>query len=347
MRLIHDIKGVSKLFFLLLLLVSFIVGALLSYIWTMGFYAPQEFHLPSKTNVTIEKVEFYAENADFFNLTVLNPSYSRSSVTIERVMVSTSDGSLHNVVKIEPSVSSLAPGHSQTFMAYWNWEDYAGQAVNVIVLVEDASGATLQQTTPFMNLTIASVNFDPTVSPTKFTVTVQSTGSQTFVNITRMTVNGVDVSASPPLPFTLEADSSQTFNLTRAWSDLQGKNATVSVETLQGFTAQKSQVVPEVLKISDIVFDASNTTRFSFTVQNVATPQISLNVTEIKVNVLGETVAIENVVPQLPHTLQPASEIPLECSWNWGLSYLGQGAKATVTVYTQQEFFVSAEASIP
>lgn len=150
MRLIHDVKGISKFFFLLLLLVSFIVGALLSYIWTMGFYAPQEFHLPSKTHLTIEKVEFDAENALSFNFTVLNPSYSRSSVAVERVMVSTSNGSLYNVENIEPSLSSLAPGHSQTFKAYWNWQDYAGQVVNVIVLVEDGSGAAFQQTTPFM-----------------------------------------------------------------------------------------------------------------------------------------------------------------------------------------------------
>jgi len=346
MRLIHDVKGISKLFLLLLLLVSFIVGALLSYIWTMGFYASQEFHLPTQANVTIEKVEFNAGNATSFNVTVLNPSYSRSSIAIAQVWVSTSDGSLFNVTNIEPSLLPLAPGLSQTFKAYWSWGYYAGQAVNVIVLVEDGSGATLQQTTPFMNLTIASVNFDPTVSGTEFTVKVQYTGSQAFVNITRMTVNGLDVSASPTLPYTLETDSFKTFTLSRAWSDLQGKNATVGVETLQGFTAEKIQVVPEVLKISNILFDAANTTCFNLTVQNVATSQISLNISQVKAVVFGETVVIENVVPQLPYTLQSGSEVSLTCSWNW-VSYQGLGTRAKITVYTQQDFFALAEASIP
>jgi len=349
MRLIHEVKGVSKLILILLLLVSFIIGALLSYIWTMGFYASQEFHLPSKANVTIEKVELYAENATFFDVTVLNPSYSRSSVAIEQFKVSTNDGSLHKVTNTQPSLPSiLAPGNSQTFKAYWNWGNYAGQTLNVILLIADGSGATLQKRTPFMNLTIASVNFDPTVSATNFTVTVQSMGSQAFMNITRVTLNGAGVSASPLLPYTLEANSSATFKLARAWSDLQGKNATLRVETLQGFTAEKSQVVPEVLKISSIVFDAVNTTRFNLTVQNVVTPQISLNISQVKVYVLGETATMsgDSVVPQLPYPLQPNSEVSLQCSWNWS-GYLGQNAKATVTAYTQQGFFASAEASIP
>jgi len=241
MRLIHDVKGISKLILILLLLVSFILGALLSYIWTMAGY----YHLPSHANVTIENLEFYAENATFFNVTLLNPSYSLSTVKIEQIMVSTNDGLLYNVINTLPSLpSDLAPSDSQTFKAYWNWANYTGQTVNVIAFVKEGSGPTFKKITPFMNLTIASVNFDPAVSTTNFTVTVQSTGSQTFMNITRITLNGEDIDVSPLLPYTLNVNASATFTLNRAWSDLQGENVTVNVETLQGFTAHKSQVVP-------------------------------------------------------------------------------------------------------
>jgi len=246
MRLIHNVKGISNFILILLLLVSFIVGALSSYIWTMGGYAPSEFHLP-KANVAIESVEFYAENVAFFNVTLLNSSYSTSEVTIEQILVSTNDGLLHKVTNINPSLPSpLTPSNSQTFKAYWNWANYTGQSVNVIAFVADGSGATFQKITPFMNLTIASVNFDPAVSTTSFTVTVQSMGSQTFMNITKMTLNGEDVSVLPLLPYTLDVNASATFTLFWNWSNLQGTNATVSVETLQGFTAHKSQFVPEV-----------------------------------------------------------------------------------------------------
>jgi len=349
MRLIHDVKGISKLILILLLLVSFIVGALLSYIWTMGGYAPSERHLPSQANVTIESVDFYAENATFFNVTLLNPSYSPSAVAIEQILVATNDGLLHKVTNTLPSLpSELAPSNSQTFKAYWNWADYTGQSVNVIAFVAEGSGPTFKKITPFMNLTIASVNFDPSVSATNFTVTVQSTGSQTFMNITRITLNGEEVAVSPLLPNTLDVNASATFTLTRTWSDLQGKNAIVNVETLQVFTAHQSQVVPEVLKVSNIAFSATNTSSFNITVQNVATPQISLNISEIKVDIQGATEIIEGakVFPPLPYLLQSDSEVLLVCPWDWS-GYQGQSAIATITVYTQQGFSRSAEASIP
>jgi archaellum component FlaF (FlaF/FlaG flagellin family) len=312
----------------------------------MGFYAPGEYHLPSQANITIENVEFYAENATFFNVTLLNPSYSPSTVEIDTIMVSTNDGLLRMVTSTLPQLPyDLAPSNSQTFKAYWNWANYTGQTVNIIAFVAEGSGATFQKITPFMNLIIASVNFDPSVSATNFTVTVQSMGSETFMNITRITLNGENVTVSPLLPYTL-GNASATFTLARAWSDLQGKNATVKVETLQGFTAYKSQSVPEVLRVSNIVFNATDTNSFNLTVQNVATPQISLNISQVKVDVLGETVIIENVVPPLPYTLQSNLEVLLVCSWNWS-SYQGQNAIATVTVYTQQGFSRSAETSIP
>jgi len=149
MRLIHDVKGVSKLIFILLLLVSFIVGALSSYIWTMGYYAPLEFHLPSQANVTIESVEFSADNTALFDFTLLNPSYSPSNVTVERIIVSTNDGLFYNVTDTLPALPSvLAPGNSQIFSAAWNWGNYTGQTVNVIVIVADGSGATFRARTP-------------------------------------------------------------------------------------------------------------------------------------------------------------------------------------------------------
>jgi len=347
MRLIHNVMGVSKLFFILLLLVSFIVGALLSYIYTMGYYASQEFHLPSQANVTIEKVEFDAGNATFLSVTLLTPSYSPSVVRIEQILMSTPGGLLLKATDTVPSLPyGLAPGSSQTFKAYLNWANFTGQTVNIIAFVAEGSGPTFQARTPFMNLTVASVNFDPAMGAANFTVKMESMGSQTFLNITKITVNGENVTVSPRLPHTLDVNASATFTLGRAWSDLQGKIATVDVETLQGFTVRKSQVVPEVLKISSVVFNATNTSSFNSTVQNVARPQINLDISQIKVYVEGATVIIENVAPQLPYLLQPNSQVLLVCSWNWS-EYQGRSVKATVTVYTQQGFMVSAEALIP
>lgn len=149
MRLIHDVKSISKLILILLLLGSFIIGALLSYIWTMGFYASGEYHLPSKSNITIENVEFFAEDATFFNVTLLNPSYSLSTVKIDKIIVSTNDGLFHNATGTLPSLPhDIAPSNSQTFKTYWNWANYTGQTVNVIAFVAEGSGATFKASIP-------------------------------------------------------------------------------------------------------------------------------------------------------------------------------------------------------
>jgi len=151
MRLIHDVKGISKLIFILLLLVSFIVGALLSYIWTMGYYASLEFHLPSQKNITIENVEFFSvENVTFFNVTILHPSYSPSTdVEIKQITVSTDDGLLHSPTATDPQLPQpLARGSSLTVKSFWNWANYTGQTVNVIAFVADGSGATFGASIP-------------------------------------------------------------------------------------------------------------------------------------------------------------------------------------------------------
>lgn len=347
MRLIHDVKGVSKLILIILLIIDFVLGALLMYIWNMGFYAPQEFRLPSQSNVTMERVEFDAQSANFFDVDILNPSYSRSLVQIDQVSVLTIDGVLHDTKSTVPSLPyRLAPGNAQSFRVSWDWLNYMGQNVKVIAFISDGSGATGQGRVPFMNLTVASVNFDPLVSAANFTVTVQSKGSDSFMNITKITLNQELVGTSPSLPYTLDRDASATFTVVRVWSDVQGKNATISVETSQGFTAQYTLVVLEIVKISSVVFNATDTSRFNLTVQNVATSQISLNISRIRVVVNGESVIITDVVPPLPYLLQPNSEVLLVCSWNWS-DYKGKDAKAMITVYTEQDFFVSTQVSIP
>src|SRR4030067_459636 len=266
MRLIHNVKGISKLIFILLLLVSFIIGALLSYIWTLGYYGPWETHLPSNSNITIENVKFDAGNATFFNATILNPSYSPSPVKIEQIVISTGGGNLLEATATVPSLPhELTPGSSQTFKVYLNWGNYAGQTVNVIAYVSDGSGATFQvKTSSFVNLAIVNVNFYPEVSVNSFNVTVESTQSQVPVDIKTITINGTEVvTVAPTLPYRLENNPSATFKLEQNWTDLQGKTANVALYTLQGYTAYKTVTAPSVvLVITSLVFNATNTSYF-------------------------------------------------------------------------------------
>jgi hypothetical protein len=338
MRLIHNVTSISKLILIILLLVSFILGALLSYVWTMGGY----YHLPSQANVTIESVEFYVENATFFNVTLLNPSYSLSAVAIEQILVSTNDGLLHNVTDTLPSLPfPLAPSNSQTFKAYWNWGNYTGQTVNIVASVADEeSGATFQKRTPLMNLTIASIDFYPEISVGYFNITVQSMGCKTYVDITKILVNGADVSnvTTPVLaPYPFNPNSTVTFSIRRNWADLQDKNVTIAVQTLQGYNVYKTVQAPLPVTLSiNVAFNETiSTTSFNVIILNAMTSPTDVDISGVTVNVAGNVIQIQNWTASPSSKLVRASPVLIVCQWNWP-SY--QGQVATILVSTVQGF---------
>jgi len=255
MRLIHEVWGVSKLILILLLLVSFIVGALLSYIWTMGYYAPQEFHLPSQANVAIERVEFFAQNATFFNVTILNPSYSNSSVKITRIAAITKeDNRLHEINASSPPLPYvLERGVSQIFKCNWNWASYNGiklpytdAPVEILVLIEDGSGATFEVKRPVVTL-VSEVMFNSSISLIYFNVTVRNLNSSaTYVNVTSIRVDVTNITpdmVTPSLPYGLSrGDLPVTFRVSWNWTDYQGRIIAISVSTQQGYVPNRIQL---------------------------------------------------------------------------------------------------------
>ena len=352
MRLVHNVKDISRLLLILLLLISFIVGAFLSYIWTMGYYAPQEFHLPKQANIAIESVQFSPDDATSFNVTVLNPSYS-SDVKIEQIEVETADGNLHeaNFVGLHPF--SLARGALEIIECVWDWGNYTGQTFKIIMFLSDGSGATVKANIPLsvIKFRIVSVNFDPSVSVEHFNITVQNAGSLTFVDITKILVNYAEVSTVPTLtsPYRLSNASDAppvTFMVMGNWADLEDTTVTIEVQSLQGYSAHRNVNVPSVKLFNSIIFNAADPSHFNATVYNDAASAAKVDITQVKVQVLGANVTITDVSPALPQPLQPGSDVLLQCSWDWS-SYQGQSATVTVTVQTLQGFTVSQEATIP
>jgi len=252
-RLAQNIKGVSKLAVALLILISFLLGATLSYIWTMGYYAPNEFNLPSQTSLTIEGMPaFFAENATYFNITVLNPSYSPTEAKIESIKVITSDGRVHIVDSASPPLPlTLAPGKSQIIQSFWNWGNYTGQTVDVYVLIADGSGPAVQvKIGPKVELDFFNiVFFNTTETSFYFNVTIQNAGTPPAkqdvdlltVNVEGQTIPIGDGDVVPPLPQTIEPNTSLQFTCTWDWSTYQGKNAAITVSTVQGFTATSAE----------------------------------------------------------------------------------------------------------
>ncbi len=245
MRLVQSRRGISRLIFVISLLVSLIVGATLSYVVTMGFYASEEFQLPGNPALSIEDINISEQDTSFFDVVILNPSYSSSSADIEKMVVLTEDGILHNV-EVSPNLPfSLDIGGLETFRGLWNWANYTGQTLRVIAFVSGGSGPNEEAHLPYVGLTVEA-HFNSAISTLHFNVTVRNDeASVTHVNITRLIVNqevvppeNVTISGEPvSFPYPLDSGQSVMYSVAWNWTSYQGMSVAVTVETLQGYIA--------------------------------------------------------------------------------------------------------------
>ncbi|NIP67308.1 hypothetical protein GWN63_04630, partial [Candidatus Bathyarchaeota archaeon] len=214
MPLTGDLKAISTLSLIIALLTSAIIGALLSYMWVLGYYEGLKISNPDIPTVAITNASFSNQNTDLFEVTLLNPTYSTSDQPIKIIgfRVSTKDGLIHNVTEATPSTPILLEkGNSTTVKCSWNWADYTGETVSITALTaEETSGATLQKRTPLVKLLITEVDLDPTVSVTHFNITLQNSNlSDTYVNVTEIILTSGNTSlplgalTTPALPYTL------------------------------------------------------------------------------------------------------------------------------------------------
>jgi hypothetical protein len=254
MQFIHDVKGISRLLLIFLLLVAFALGALISYVWTMGFYAPFEFSLPSQPTIVIQNAAFNPQDASFVNVTVLNPSYSPSEATILLIEARTLDDSLLHTFDVTSPATPyvLGMGKTQTFTCYWNWANYtgiglpptAGKNVEIRVLSENDIGEYATVAKPFVSLSITNASFNSTISTSSFDVTVQNLEtSETYVNITSITVDVAEnITAdtiAPSLPYGLAPGApAVTFTVPWDWTDYSNQTVTITVHTRQGYIGQ-------------------------------------------------------------------------------------------------------------
>ena len=362
MHLAHDSGGISKLILILLLLLFFVVGALFSYVYTMGFYAPSEFRLPTRPIVTVESVEFYDQNTFFFNITLLNPSYS-SNVEITRIEARTPDDNIiHVIADTQPALPyRLERGEIRTFRVTWNWAYYTGiklpytdQPVEIRVFLADRRGEIFEVRRPLTALNITDLVFDPSISVNHFNVTVRNLeSSQTYVNVTAIGIGAEVVlqdMVDPDLPYVLNPGDSVHFQCFYNWTSVQGQETTIRIRTLQGYVAEYTQILPQpvTLEIPQIVFNATvSTAHFNITVSNAANSSTYVDISRITVAVGNETpIDISLWTPDPSSRLETNASILITCTWDWS-SFSGQSLTVKVSVYTSQGFTVSKEIQMP
>jgi hypothetical protein len=343
------------------LLTSAIIGALLSYLWVVGYYVSMEKVYPENAFVTVKNVTFDRQNTRLFNVIIECPtSYeAKEPATIKRLLVSTNNGTrIHDVAEVDPALPYKFPkkGESKTFKCTWNWANYTGQTIGIGAVIKDGSRFLSPDVeTPLVDLRVTNVCFNPTISATHFNVTVQNFVSSKTCNIT-VDIEEISVivedevksditEAVPSLPYPLDPGESRNFTCTWDWAGYQNMSVTVAVYTSQGYMNYISETtpLPVTLEITDVLFDVTNTTRFNVTVTNNEVSPTYLNVTKISVVVGNQTIqwTVENgtvVAPPLPFTLNKSSSETFVCPWNWTES---RDESVTIIVYTLQGFIAS------
>ena len=352
MKFTRNVKAISKLLFILLLLMATIIGAILSYLWVMGYYVSLEQVFPEDITVNITDYAFDYQNTSFFNVTIQCPtSYkSKETANITQIIVSTEDGDLHDSIDTDPPLpyKFQQKGEEETFKCSWNWANYTGETVKIIAFIEDGSGPTFEVETPLVKLGITDIRFKSTISVTHFNLTVQNSAtSVTHVNITGVSIENETISAgnvSIPLPHPLYPGESVSFKCMWNWIKYQDKSVTVAIYTLQGYAAYNIHPTPKPvnLTITDVLFNVTDTAHFNVTVQNSADSPTYVNITRITITMEnGTSQEIIEVSPSLSpsYPLEPSANVTFRCSWNW-TDY--REKNATITVYTLQDFTVSS-----
>lgn len=354
MKIARNIKAISRLLLILLLLLAMIIGAIFSYLLVVGYYITLDIRVPENTTLSVIDVTFDPQDAETFNITILNPTYSPTEATITEISVATQDNAVHETVDVDPQLPfKLDKGKDETFNCVWNWGDFAGENVKIIVLVEDGSGSAYEIETDTIRLFITGTVF-ATADTQHFNVTINNHDDSTIdLNLTKITVTMdndtvFEISEiAPSLPQVLPPSTSSQFKCSWDWTYYRGKNVTINIFTSQGYTAQRTEATPKPvqLSITETNFDASNMTSFSITVKNSENSIASADLELVEVLFADETsleVPVES--PSLPYTLPIGDSVTLTCVWDWTNS---REEYVAITVKTPEEYFGITQQTIP
>jgi hypothetical protein len=338
-------KAVSNILMIILILCALVFGGLLSYLWVMG-----NFYFEHERAIAIKEAVFPVDHADFFNVTVINPSHSISSANITEVYFTVNgDDRIYNVTSTSPQLSlSIEQGTEETITCYRNWGSFAGKRITVHVLAANGFGATYSVDTQFVKIG-AEATFDATVSCKSFLVNVDNDGNSALnltiaeIRVFQQVISNLSVNDEPvQLPMKLNRSESILFKCLWDWEISLG-NVTVTVETVEGYEAEYvTEAVSEVfLFVTDVEFNETETDEMGITLANKPESTNLVDVTKIvledenggKFEINGSST---NPTFYPSYTLAPNSTITFNhCIWNW-TTY--RDKNVTVTAYTRQGY---------
>lgn len=346
MSIVKGTKAISTLILVLLILLSMIIGAFLSYMWVMSnFYLEPE----NTVGIVITEVNFPVDHGDYFNLTVMNPSHSTSDTNVTEIYLTVKgDSNLYRVNETYPEEFpiQLQRGSVKTIKCIMDWGKFAGKTITVHVSALNASGATRSSETKFVKLE-AKAHFNATISCKHFNVTVRNhEASAINLTLTRVYLDYKPVeNMSIKLPEVIRINETRQFQCFVDWQGIE--KPCVTIETLQGYSYKIESEVSSavVLQITDVTFNELNPNELNITLSNSASSVTSVDVTNIILTYENNTkydISGNLAKPLLPHKLERNTTITFKCTWPWK-DY--RERSVTVIAYTKQGF-VSAPKTV-
>jgi len=315
---------------------------------------------PFPVTLSVTEILFNIANTSYFSVNVTNNEASPTYVNITRIAVAienltVQEWTVENGTYVEPAIPyTLNSSSSVIFVCPWNWTEHRDK--NVAIIIETLQGFKAQRvqvTPPPVVLNITYVGFNPT-DTNHFNITVQNSefsleGANTTVTEIHVTVENVIVAKLmddmvPSLPLTLGWNESRPLNCSWSWGMHVGKNVTIVVQTVQGYSCHSDPVTLVALVITDVVFNPVDTDHFLLTVKNPGLPLSPLDITVITATVEGELHQILDALPFLPFVLPSGADITFMCSWNWSAS---SGKDALIIAETSEGYEAAYTCKIP
>jgi len=344
MNILRNVRAVSRIIIIILMIISAIIGGLITYIFTIASYV----EIPKGTTITITDVFMDRENATAFKVGVLNPSFSLGDATITRIAVSIKgETQLYDIVETEPSIENGIAVPKGTILNItcskvrkddfnFTWGrfvgEFAGKTLIVHVFSSDSPAANKEVDSPFVKLNITDTDFDSKVSFRRFNITIRNDeNSEINLTINGITIPGVSVEAiSPGLPYTITKDPA-VFRFNGSWHGIEKTVITISTE--EGYSFSKEVELSKAYTIiQNVIFDEDYTDQFNVTVFNLAESTNYVNVTKITCTIQNGT-AIERNYPSEGIIINSTRVFKFDWIWT---EY--RGKNVNVTAYLLQDF---------
>ena len=352
----RNVRAISRLWVVVLMLISFTLGTFVSYLWVMGSY----YNMPENTTLLIvTDATFPVNNSRYFNVTILNPSNSISDVNVTAIrLIMEENNETYEITDVEIDGEPISfpyeikRGTEQTFKCKRNWSDFAGKLVRIQPVTITASTKSYLYKVPTVKL-IVDPTFDPSESVQYFMLTVKNT-QESEINLTISEITLFEISISEnltangskiELPQTLPPNAAITFQCNYNWQGLRGQNVTLTVKTSEGYETKytTNELRGAVLEIKEIKFNETDCTYFNVTIENVEDSTAAATIIGVNLTLPDDTTFRIDISPPLnvtPIYISLNESITIKCLWDW---YLHRNETVKIDVYAKQGFTVPAE----